>query len=91
MTYPPELIEAVAAAYTADEIKQQLSTWIIDLASNPDRIVSVNTGGASYSREVRMSISDLIVVWQRALALLTGADDTNPYAQSARPIFTRTF
>jgi len=92
-TFPPELVAAIAAAYTVEQLKQQISNWIVDLASHPDRIVSVNTGGASYTREVSMSISDLIVLWRRALEIAEGTADTsgNPYAQSARPIFVQTY
>lgn len=92
-TYPPELAEAIAAAYTPEQLKKQIADWVVDLASNPTAITSVNTAGASYTKEITMPLKDLIVLWRQALAIAEGGDAAsgNPYAQSARPIFVQTY
>lgn len=89
MTITPEMVRAIAANNTAAQLKTRIAELITDLAANPDRIVSVNTGGASYTREARLTLSDMLTLYQRALDMLEGHDDITDYAQEARPVFLR--
>lgn len=88
MTITSELVRAYAASYTADELKALISETSKKLAENPDMITNVNTaGGASYARQERVKLSELLTLYMQAYDYLTGANTQSDICQFASPIF----
>lgn len=92
MTITQEMVRAYALAYDAEELKELIISTAKQLAENPDMIVSAATGGgASYTRQARIPLSDLLSLYEQAYAYLTGEDISGDLGQAARPVFTRSF
>lgn len=75
MTITRALIIATATKYTVEQLQQKIEDILTDLEGNGTVITSASTGaGASYSRQIEASRTDMIELYRAALDYKTGQD-----------------
>ena len=68
MNLNEQVIKAVANIYSVEELETELQKAVIEMLANPEKIISASTGsGASYTKTVSMSASDLVELLTLAL------------------------
>ena len=68
MNLNEQVIKAVANIYSVEELESELQKAVIEMLANPEKIISASTGsGASYTKTVSMSASDLVELLTSAL------------------------
>lgn len=68
MNLNEQVIKAVANIYSVEELETELQKAVIEMLANPEKIISASTGsGASYTKTVSMSASDLVELLNLAL------------------------
>ena len=68
MNLSENVIKAVANIYSVEELETELQKAVIEMLANPEKIISASTGsGASYTKTVSMSASDLVELLTLAL------------------------
>lgn len=68
MNLNEQVIKAVANIYSVEELETELQKAVIEMLENPEKIISASTGsGASYTKTVSMSASDLVELLTLAL------------------------
>lgn len=68
MNLNEQVIKAVANIYSVVELETELQKAVIEMLANPEKIISASTGsGASYTKTVSMSASDLVELLGYAL------------------------
>ena len=68
MNLSENVIKAVANIYSVEELETELQKAVIEMLVNPEKIISASTGsGASYTKTVSMSASDLVELLTLAL------------------------
>lgn len=68
MNLNEQVIKAVANIYSVEELETELQKAVTEMLANPEKIISASTGsGASYTKTVSMSASDLVELLGYAL------------------------
>lgn len=68
MNLSEQVIKAVANIFTVEQLETELQKAVVEMLANPEKIISASTGsGASYTKTVSMSASDLVELLTFAL------------------------
>lgn len=68
MNLSEQVIKSVASIFTVEQLETELNKAVMEMLANPEKIISASTGsGASYTKTVSMSASDLVELLGYAL------------------------